>query len=177
MFCPKCSQSISDDSTQFCSKCGFAIKNVKEFLDNSGKTEAEETTSKRQKGIQQGLKLIVLSLILLPVLILLIPMFPPDDKLVESSPSNTWFEQIGWAIIWTTFLIGVARIVWAMIFEQKTISNAIKAEEVKQINESKVNQALPPMQDIPISNFGSWKITDELYEPVLVRQKTSGELK
>jgi hypothetical protein len=113
----------------------------------------------------------------LPVLVLLIPMFPPDDKLVESSPSNTWFEQIGWVIIWTTFLIGVARIVWSIIFEQKTIANQTTAERANKINESKTNQSLPPAQGTPISNLGSWKITDELYEPVFIKQKTSGELK
>jgi hypothetical protein len=33
------------------------------------------------------------------------------------------------------------------------------------------------MQDTPISDFGKWKITEELFEPIPVRQKISGELK
>ena len=147
MFCPKCSQSISDNGTQFCSKCGFLTKNIEDFVKNGG-----EIGYKRQKGIKQGVKLILLSLILLPVLILLIPMFPPNDILVESSPSNTWFEQIGWAIIWTTFLAGIARIVFALYFETKTAPQNIEEKITNQINESKINNALPPMEEIPISD-------------------------
>lgn len=177
MFCPKCAHPVSDDGTRFCSKCGFTIKNVKDFVDHNGEIEAEKPSSKRRKGIKQGLKLIILSLILWPALILLIPLFPPNDTLVESSPSNTWFEQIGWAIIWTLFLAGAARIVLAMIFEKKTKTGEIKVEDIKQIYEGKFNQALPPIEETPVSNFGSWKITDELYEPVFVKQKTLGELK
>ena len=177
MFCPKCSQPLSDDGTQFCSKCGFSTKNVKDFVKLNGKIETEELLSKRQKGIKQGLKLIVLSLILLPAFLLLIPMFPPNDTLVESSPSNTWFEQIGWALLWILALTGVARIALTLIFEQKGVAGEKQAEGVKQIEESRINQALPPTKEKSASNFGKWKITDELSEPVFVKQKTSGGLK
>ena len=121
--------------------------------------------------------MIVLSLILLPAFLLLIPMFPPNDTLVESSPSNTWFEQIGWALLWILALTGVARIALTLIFEQKGVAGEKQAEGVKQIEESRINQALPPTKEKSASNFGKWKITDELSEPVFVKQKTSGGLK
>ena len=174
MFCPKCSNPIPAGGTQFCSKCGFTTKNITEFLNQNGKIEIE---SKRPKGIKQGLKLVVLSLILLPAFLLLLPMFPPNDVLVESSPSNTWFEQIGWAVLWTLFLSGLARILFAVFFESKPVDDKNEIAIAKQINESKIKQSLPPIGDIPVSNFGKWKTTDELFEPVLVREKSSGELR
>lgn len=177
MFCPKCSQTIPDNGTHFCSKCGFSTKNVGDFLDKDGKISEESNISARQKGIRQGTKLILLSLILFPAFVFLNAMFPPNDVLVESSPSNTWFEQISWAILWTTFLAGVARIAFAFAFAQKSSVSEVDFEETKQINAAKINNALPPMQDTPISNFGKWKITDELLEPILVNRKTSGDLK
>ncbi len=177
MFCPKCSQTILNDGTQFCSKCGFSTGNVKSFLESNGKVGEEGSISARQKGIKQGSKLILLTVILLPIYILLAPMFPPNDVLVESSPSSTWFEQIGWAVLWTTFLAGLARIAFAGIFENLNSVSETEQETIKQINASKINNALPPMQDMPISNFGKWNITDELLEPILVQRKTSGDLK
>lgn len=172
MFCPNCSNTISDNETHFCSKCGFLIKNVNEFVKDGGKIGDES-----QKGIRQGAKLIFLSLILLPAFILLNSMFPPNDTLIESSPSNTWFEQIGWMVLWTIFLAGVARIAFTIIFERKSNVGGSDNEVIKQMNSNKIKNALPPMEETPISNFGKWKITDELFEPILVKKKTSGELK
>lgn len=147
------------------------------FLDNNGKINEESKISARQKGIRQGSKLILISITLLPIYVLLAPLFPPNDVLVESSPSSTWFEQIGLAVLWTTFLTGLARIAFAIIFESKNPVSETEYEAIKQINASKINSALPPIQDTPIPNFGKWKITDELLEPILVKQKTSGKLK
>jgi len=177
MFCPKCSQPVLNDGTQFCSKCGFSTVNVKSFLDNNGKINEESKNSADQKGIRQGAKLLLLSLILLPIYILLAPMFPANDVLVESSPSDTWFEQISLAVIWTTFFAGLARIAFAVVFERKNRISGIEYKAVKQVNAGKINDALPPMRDVPISNFGNWKITDELLEPISVKRKTSGNLK
>ncbi len=173
MFCPNCSQENSNEAMQFCSKCGFNLKGVRQIFENG----AENEISNRQKGIRQGVKLILLSLILFPAFVLLSTMFPPNDVLVESSPSNTWFEQIGWAVLWTTVLSGVARILFAVVFEQNLVTAGEKAEQAKQIKTKTTKNALPPQQDIPVSDFGKWKTTGDLYEPVFAKPKISGELK
>ncbi|MDQ3747513.1 MAG: zinc ribbon domain-containing protein [Acidobacteriota bacterium] len=177
MFCPKCSQAIANETTQFCSKCGFRLGKVKHLLENDGESQEANELSKQQKGIRQGSKLIILSLILFPAFVLLSSMFPPNDRLVESSPSNTWFEQIGWTILWTLFLAGAARIAFALVFERKSFVSEDFAEKTKQIKVSESKNALPPMRDAPISDFGKWKTTDELFEPIFAKQKTSGDLK
>lgn len=179
MFCPKCSEQQLSQETQFCSKCGFPTAGVKKLLQNDGQIENE--ISNRQKGIRQGAKLILLSLVLLPAFIFLSAMFPPDDRLVESSPSSTWFEQIGWAILWTIFLAGAVRILYALVFERKSsISENISektSEKTKEINSGESRNALPPSESIPVSDFGKWKTSGSLYEPVYKKQKTSGELR
>jgi hypothetical protein len=109
-------------------------------------------------------------------------MFPPNDVLVESSPSNTWFEQISWAIMTTLFLVGVVRIAYAFMFEnhfaeQKPHFKDDLENVQKSFKSSEKHNALPPSQAAPASNFGKWKTTDELFEPICVKRKTSGELK
>lgn len=177
MFCPKCSQAIANETTQFCSKCGFRLGKIKHLLESDGESQETNELSKQQKGIRQGSKLIILSLILFPAFVLLSSMFPPNDRLVESSPSNTWFEQIGWTILWTIFLVGAARIALALVFERKSFVSENVAENTKQIKPSESKNALPPMRETPISDFGKWKTTDEFFEPIFAKQKTSGDLK
>jgi len=109
-------------------------------------------------------------------------MFPPNDILVESSPSNTWFEQVSWAVMTTLFLVGILRIIYAFVFEnyfavQKSDSQINSENVQKSFKSSEKHNALPPSQAAPASNFGKWKTTDDLFEPIFVKQKTSGELK
>jgi hypothetical protein len=177
MFCPKCGEKQTSEKTQFCSKCGFPTKGIKLLLEKNGKTDGDIQISARQKGIRQGAKLIMLSMILYPAFIFLSAMFPPNDVLVESSPSSTWFEQIGWAVLWTIFLAGVARIAFALIFEKNSAAKNDFAENSEQLNQSETKGALPPQQSIPVSGFGKWKeTTDKIFEPV-IKEKISGELR
>jgi hypothetical protein len=172
MFCPKCAQQMSDGESRYCSKCGFLTANIPTLIKDGGELGPEP-----RAGFRQGAKLVLLSLIFLPILILLAPMFPPNDTLIESSPSNTWFEQIGWTIFWTIFLAGVARIFFALVFEGKSSAANLTARGVESLNGVKQNQALPPSQESPASSFGKWKITDELCEPIVAQKKTSGNIR
>ena len=177
MFCPKCAEKQAFNETQFCSKCGFPTIGVKMLLEKDGKFEDDNQLSQKQKGIRQGAKLILLSIILFPAFVFLNAMFPPSDVLVESSPSSTWFEQISLTVLWTIFLAGAARIVYAMTFEKNVSVASESAENTKKINSSQTKGALPPQQSIPVSGFGKWKeTTGKIFEPI-GKEKTSGELK
>ncbi len=82
----------------------------------------------------------------------------------------------------TIFLVGIVRIAYAFVFENhfaEQKSNPQNKSEVvqKSFKSSEKYNALPPSQAAPASNFGKWKTTDELFEPIFVKQKTSGELK
>lgn len=177
MFCPKCSEAISGDGTRFCSKCGFLTNNVRRFVKADGKIGEEDLISARRRGIKPGVKLILLGIILIPAYVLLAPLFPPNDVLVESSPSTTWFEQIGSAIIFTTFLAGLARIAFAFFFETGNQASVRETEIAKQVSGNKIKDALPPAGESPAADFGKWKTTEELFEPIFAKRKTSGGLK
>ena len=183
MFCPKCAEPQANEATQFCSKCGFSTRGVKQLLETDGKSEFETELSPRQKGVREGVKLILLSLILFPAFVLLSALFPASDRLVESSPSNTIFEQIGLAILSTLFLVGAARIGYAYLFESnysatKSDYSAATDKEIKSFQPNETRNALPPSQSVPVSNFGKWKeTTGELFKVSRAKEKTSGELK
>ena len=184
MFCPNCAEPQANDATQFCSKCGFSTNAVKHLVETGGKVDFETEQSPRQTGVRQGVKLILLSLILFPAFVLLNSLFPGNDRLVESSPDNTIFEQVGWAILWTIFLAGAARIGYARLFEKNfaAVKKDIAVAGKKEQNSFQPNQesrnALPPAQSIPADNFGKWKeTTRELFEIPRTQKKTSGELK
>ena len=123
MFCPKCGQQVSDN-LKFCSRCGLALDSVKNLIadissvqGNQSKIQQTELTL-YQKGIRQGFQLLLLSLILVPAYILLAALFPANDVLVESSPSDTAFEKISQTVLLTLFMLGLGRMIYAYLFER-----------------------------------------------------------
>lgn len=174
MFCPKCAAEINSDETKFCSDCGFTIKSVRNIVEQNGTNESE--ISNFQKGLRFGIKLLLLAIILFPVFQILSGMFPPDDKLVESYPSSTWFDFLGNAVVFALTLSGIARIFYACAFERIAKSEVAQEKSIKEIFAKEMN-ALPPSHSIPVSDFGKWKTSGELFEPVFSKAKTSGGLK
>lgn len=126
MFCPKCGQQALDD-LKFCSGCGFALDSVRNLIADISPVQGHSSEIQRsgltphQKGIRQGFQLLLLSLILVPAYILLAALFPANDVLVESSPSDTTFEKISQAVLATLFMLGVGRIIYAYLFERSRI--------------------------------------------------------
>ncbi len=173
MFCPKCAAEINSDETKFCSRCGFTIKSVRNIVGQNGKDENEIPNF--EKGLRFGVKLLLLAVILFPVFQILSGLFPPDDKLVESSPSSTWFDFFGNAVLFALTLSGISRIFYAFVFERITKPKVVPEKSIKEISAGEMN-ALPPSHSIPVSDFGKWKTTGELFEPVFSKTKTSGEL-
>ncbi len=183
MFCPKCSAEINSNETKFCSKCGFTIKSVREIVKGNKADEGE--ISQFQRGLRLGAKLLLFALILLPVFQILSGFFPPDDRLVESSPSSTWFDFFGNAVLIALTLSGIARTFYAFVFERSRKSDNTDKfgksdysdDEVMREISAHERTALPPSQGSPVSDFGKWKTTGELFEPIFFKPKTSGELK
>ncbi len=177
MFCPKCASEIASNKTKFCSKCGFDLFDVKKIVENGGKNKNSNELSQFQNGIRFGVKLLLLALILIPAFQILGGFFTPDDRLVESSPSSSWFDFLGNAVLITLFLAGAARIFYAFVFERAANKTDSKSEQNKETS-GKEKSALPPSQSIPVSDFGKWKeTTRELFEIPRTKGKTSGELK
>lgn len=174
MFCPNCACEVVSDETKFCSKCGFTLKAIRNIIENNGENQNE--ISQFQKGVRFGVKLLLIALILLPVFQILGGFFTPDDKLVESSPSSSWFDLLGNAVLIALTFSGIARIFYAILFERSAKSNILTTPLIKEIFNREKN-ALPPSTATPASDFGKWKTTDELFEPIFNKPKTSGDLR
>ena len=168
MYCPKCSQPQASDEMQFCSHCGLPLINLKEMVRGESAMNATppsaETLSPRQKGLRQGLVLIALSVILIPAYVLLAPLFPPHDRLVESSVSDTPFDKISQIVLLTIFMLGLTRVLYARLFQSAAESN--NEHKIAELKSSRASHQLPPAQGIPVSGFGSWRVnTGEMAEP------------
>lgn len=174
MFCPKCSQQVLDD-LKFCSRCGLALDSIKNLLVDNPSLQANQPQRQQnsltpyQKGIRQGFQFILLSIILIPAYILLGALFPANDVLVESSPSDTAFEKISQTILGTLFLFGLARIFYAYLFERNRIEDPPGQINV---NENKL------LFSSTVTCIESERVkTGELIEPTVDRGQTSDRLK
>ncbi|HKP47121.1 MAG TPA: hypothetical protein VJT50_11020 [Pyrinomonadaceae bacterium] len=169
MDCPNCSQPQASEQTQFCSACGFLFKNAHS---KSLTTQVLTTLSPKQKGIRQGVVVVLLSLILIPAYILLAPLFPPNDRLVESAVSDTPFEKISQTILSMLFILGLVRMLYALLFQQgaekRVDQNGVGIGQMQSSS-----NALPPAQSAPVSAFGSWRADSG----ELVPARTTGEIK
>jgi hypothetical protein len=184
MYCPKCSQPQVSEETQFCSRCGSPLSSPKEMVLTEGKTRVsrseagEAGLSPRQKGVRQGVVLMLLSVVLIPAYFLLAALFPANDQLVESSVSDTPFEKISQAVLFTVFMLGLARVLYARLFQQGAgLSEGEGVTVSAGLKGSASNYELPPAQSIPVSGFGSWRAdTGEMAQPRSARKRTTNSL-
>src|SRR5215204_2227167 len=136
MYCPRCQQISSEVS--FCSQCGLAL--VSGGAGRETKHQEPELTP-RQKGMRQGVMLMMLSVILIPAYILLAALFPANDRLVESAVSDTPFEKISQALLFTIFMLGLARLLYARVFQS---GSAEANNSIPSQLDSSANNSLPP---------------------------------
>ena len=159
MYCPKCSQSQVSDEVQFCSRCGLPLLNLKEMVSTEGKTRLRDSTkdkdilSSRQKGTRQGVILMLLSIILIPAYILLAALFPANDRLIESSVSDTPFEKISQALLFTIFMLGLARLLYARVFQAAAVDDNSSPIHL----ETSPNYSLPAAPGTPLESLGAWR--------------------
>ena len=73
MFCPRCGQQQATDSMRFCSRCGFAMEGVMHLLGHGGmlpqyqSAPGETKVSPRRKGVKQGVMLMLLGVLFVPI--------------------------------------------------------------------------------------------------------------
>jgi len=173
MYCPNCSEPKANDATQFCKRCGLDLFGLSEFVE-SGANDVRATgvRSKHRKGIKQGISLFAVGLMLIPIWMFAGVVFPPNDRFVESAPSTTPLEAIAWIAMWMAFIAGALRIAYAFIFENKRFER-FNAPSTGSVPGS--GGSLPSGDYFRPADPGTWKSTDELFEPVR-KTRTSGEL-
>ena len=179
MFCPKCGQQQASDSVRFCSRCGFQLEVVKELLLTDGALpvlpEAETRMSHRSarnRGIRQGVMLMLLTALIVPVSALLskVGLLPRE------------FVALA-AIICA--IGGFMRLVYALMFEEGARDGkplAVTAPPAYNTNATPAQfqqgfaaSALPPQQSRPVSDFYSGRRmeTGEMSQPPSVTENTT----
>jgi hypothetical protein len=127
-------------------------------------------------GVQQGTRLILLGMLLIPVWLFIGVVFPPNDRFVEGAPSTTPLEAIAWIMMWMAFIAGAGRIAWAIIFEGDRPSIGTTINQLRgTLCKKKTAKQLPSAESFEAAQPGAWRATDDLFQPVM-RSHGSGEL-
>ena len=168
MFCPRCSESKAGDETVYCTRCGLDLSDLDSFVDENVKAR-----SNTGRGIKQGIILLALGLLLIPVWMFIGAAFPPDDKLVESSPSTTWPEQIAWIVMWMAFIASALRIAYSLVFERSETHR--HGQPILSLNKSE-DRYLASAETFEAAQPGKWRTTDDLAQTIIRKARTSGDL-
>jgi len=175
MFCPNCGQERISTETSFCSRCGFLLTGTADILQMGGlipRLSPEMTyrpPSPRSRGIKQGVFVLLLSILIVPLLTVLSIAINLRSPILP--------------IIATILLVvgGLLRMAYAWLFESPVPGGRTVGESVLSPAQSLINRPshaqLPQQQSYPVSSFvapatGNWRDTNEL-EPHSVTEGTT----
>jgi len=177
MFCPQCGQQQAVSEMRFCSRCGFPLGGVAELLANGGVLQSaggeelrEQALSPRRRGVKQGVVMMLLGSVIVPILGIL-------NSYQEDTPLLDILVAVS-AIIF--FAGGLMRILYSLLFEPLTPGiNRDALADVPPVSPATLNarphvSALPPAQSIPVSDFTPRRMnTAELMHPPSVTENTT----
>jgi hypothetical protein len=180
MYCPKCSQQQVSDEIRFCPRCGFQLDAVKMLLtkdqNNLAMPETElpaQPVSTRKRDILLGLTVMLIAAISIALLT------------ISSVTGTPWQAVIiplllVWAAIVSVILLSghAAREITNLFSKDAFASPAQNTSSlITGGNPATRHSALPPVQSVPVSGFGSWRLnTTELAEPLSVTERTTNSL-
>lgn len=181
MHCPQCGQQQVSSELRFCSRCGFPMSGVGELVASGGvipqsqpPTDAPKI-SPRRKGVQQGVALIFLAVVLTPLFAVL------NNYLNFPEIFAALTAIIG-------FIGGPLRILYAAIFEEGAQRIVYVNSHQQQpgfpvyhspppppraMGDINRGNALPPQQSVPVSNWRRRPDTAELAQPPSVTENTT----
>lgn len=167
MYCPKCSQQQVSEQQRFCSRCGFPLGGVADLVAAGGISPAPEKErtprkSSRHEGVRQGLILLMLSIVLLPLVDVI---GPPYHE----------------ALVFMLLIAGVARMTYALIFQEGATKQPPKATghgdsqtARAELDGVESGPALPPANSIPVTDFNSrQRETSGKARPLSVTENTT----
>lgn len=174
MFCPKCGQQQTTDGVRFCPRCGFQLEVVKELLATDGAAPlawpdagtVAEQRSARDRGIRQGIMLMLLTAFIVPLVAILSKIHILPREFVALAAI---FCAVG----------GFIRFVYALMMEEgakkgKHAMPAVYNPAMMQSHLNATHAALPPQQSIPASEFGRRRTeTAEMVQPPSVTENTT----
>ena len=170
MYCPHCGQQQASDALRFCSRCGFPLGVIAEVLAQGGTLSTREPEgqglkmSPRQKGIRQGAMLMLSALLIVPLIIFAVILFN-WNALIPLVPLSAIVCVIG----------GMLRIAYALMFEHDGSAQRFASDfsMPAQLNAPVRNQALPPAQGTPVTDWRRRTETAEIIQPPSVTENTT----
>jgi len=147
MYCPQCSQQQISNDLRFCSRCGFPLDGVAKLVAAGGTLPALEeeadrsVRSPRRRGVQQGIILMFVSVLLLPLVDLI---------------GRPYHE----VLILMFLLGGILRALYALAFQEGALYKSRKQKESvapSQVGANMSGYALPPSQ-VATLNFNEQRV-------------------
>jgi hypothetical protein len=168
MHCPQCGQEQFSSEMRFCKSCGFSLDGVKDLLATAGASPANEKENRkpresaRRKGVRQGVILLFISMVFMPLITLI------------GKPRGDFLPMI-------FLMAGLMRILYAVIFQQgaprkKKQDSAPDVGPITtdQLGTAARGSALPPSQSVPVSVFTARGMdTAEMASPPSVTEHTT----
>jgi hypothetical protein len=180
VFCPNCGQERVSEATKFCSRCGYLLTGTAELLARGGALTADaintdNTPSPRSRGLRQGLFLIMLAIVLVPIIGILL-------RFAIGMPNP-------WPIGVILFLLGgggFLRMAFALMFEagksqpQLGAGSGTAFLRAETITSPASHAELPPQHaqhaiDYTAPSAGRWLDTNDL-QPTSVTENTTRHL-
>jgi hypothetical protein len=176
MHCPQCGQQQASSEMRFCSRCGFPLGGVVELLAQGGVLRSggdelrEQSLSPRRKGVKQGVVMMLLGTVIVPVL-----------GILNSYQEQTTLLEVLVAVSAVIFFAGgLMRILYALLFESSARNVNLDAPaSISPVTTAELGaatrvSALPPAQNRPAANFTPRRVnTAELVRPPSVTEHTT----
>jgi hypothetical protein len=169
MYCPHCGQQQASEALRFCSRCGFPLGVIAEVLAQGGTLSGREPDNQsprmtpRQKGVRQGAMLMLSALLIVPLFVFAVILLD-WDKLIPLVPLSAVVCVVG----------GLLRIAYALMFEHTGASPAVyNIPAPAQLNAPIRDQALPPAQGTPVTDWRRRPETAEIIHPPSVTENTT----
>lgn len=166
MYCPRCGQSRTHEQTRFCSRCGFLMTELKEFVRFGGQMPRRAIepdpglVSPKIRGLKQGGIMFLSGMIIVPLLAILL------DGILGVEPVLAGVAAL------VLFLGGFLRMVYALLFQPNIRTSPDQAgffSSLKQIflsSESVSAQNPKPLNEPVFTDFPNasmnWRDTSDL---------------
>jgi hypothetical protein len=169
MHCPQCGQEQFSSEMRFCKSCGFSLDGVKHLLATAGASPVNEKEnnqpreSPRRKGVRQGVILLFISMVFMPLITLI------------GKPRGDFLPMI-------FLMAGLMRILYAVIFQKgaprkrKQDSALLDVSPITtdQLGTAARGSALPTSESVPVSGFSARGMdTSEMVSRASVTEHTT----
>ena len=167
MYCPNCGQQQISHEMRFCSRCGFSLSGLAEWLAGGRpalalpqETLAPPPLSRRRKAIRRAAKMMFLSGVIFPIfLVIAIAENEPGPLIV---PFIIFFMSLAWMLYARLFM------------DPGPVVDIKHVAQPSRLVSMPTHAPLPPASTIPIGDMRGPQVrTNELAQPPSVTEQTT----